>query len=369
MTYLYIDDDSSERVEGTVQGFGKENYIKIVPNQPQSTWEEQIKSVIEYASIDGNLDGLILDLRLDDYPNSKNEKANFRGTSLAQEIRTRQKERSLKFFPIVLFSGNDKLLNSLESSGKDLFDICIEKDNITEESFLEYRNKLFALASGYKKISEAAVNLRTVLEVDASIIDQRFLSELNTLLSEPIHVLARFIINELIEKQGLLIDEQILAARLGIDIEKSEDWIKILEYLSFSKYSGIFNLGWKRWWMPIIDNWWRDFGEAKTYLRSTSASQRVKLIKEKLGLENLQPANKIEKSDSEEFWTVCKGYNLPLDPVDGLMIEGQENLFPWQDATYVSIDAALKRKNISKWKKVAKLEEENLSELEEQYKK
>lgn len=58
-----------------------------------------------------------------------------------------------------------------------------------------------------------------------------------------------------------------------------------------------------------------------------------------------------------------------MDPVDGLMIDGQENLYPWQDAEYVSVDAALKRKNNNVWKKVAKLEEERLIELERQFKK
>ena len=51
------------------------------------------------------------------------------------------------------------------------------------------------------------------------------------------------------------------------------------------------------------------------------------------------------------------------------MIDGQENLYPWQDTEYVSIDAALKRKNNNAWKKVAKLEEERLIELEQQFRK
>ena len=92
-------------------------------------------------------------------------------------------------------------------------------------------------------------------------------------------------------------------------------------------------------------------------------------MKKELKLSNICPAEKIEKSSSNEFWTVCKGYNKPLDPIDGLIIDGQENLYPWQDLDYVSIDAALRKKNVNAWKKVAKLEEERLKELQEQYKK
>lgn len=370
MTYLYIDDDTPDRVNGTVEGFKQENYLDVIPNQPNGngTWEEQIQFV-EQRENEGMLDGLILDLRLDDYPNAQLKKSNFRGTSLAQEIRTRQKEGILKPFPIVLFSGNDKVANSLERSGKDLFDICIEKESIDDKNYITYRHRLYALAEGYKTISAANSQLYEILKVNHDIIDERFLSELNDLSSEPIHVIAHFIINELIETQGLLINNEVLAARLGIDISQSADWEKLLVSISETKYSGVFASGWDRWWMPKIDEWWRSTIEADSYLRSTSALIRVNMIKEKLSIEGLQPANKIEKADSDEFWTICKGYNRPLDPVDGLMIEGQENLYPWQDVEYVSVDAALKRKNNSVWKKVAKLEEERLNELEVQFSK
>lgn len=368
MKYLYIDDDSNDRTEGTVQGFNKDNYIEIFFSQPQSSWEEQIHFINEKEKED-KLDGLILDLRLDDYPNVEHKKANFRGTSLAQEIRTRQKEGILKPFPVVLFSGNDKVANSLENSGKDLFDICIEKEIIDDTTYILYRHKLYALADGYKIISKSGPNLSAILNVDIEIIDVRFLSELNNLSGYPAHVITCFILNELIEKQGLLIDEQILAARLGIDISRSKDWVKIKESLSFSKYSGVFSTGWPRWWMPLVEQWWKDSINSESYLRSTPATERVKLINDKLGIANILPCDKIEKSDSEEYWTICKGYYQPLDPVDGLMIYGQENLYPWQDSEYVSIDAALRRKNVDSWKKVAKIEEERLNELQEQFKR
>jgi hypothetical protein len=368
VTYVYIDDDSKDRTDGTVQGFKQDNFIDITPSQPQSTWEEQI-SFIENSEKEDKLDGLILDLRLDDYPNADKKKANYRGTSLAQEIRTRQKEGILKPFPIVLFSGNDKVVNSLENSGKDLFDICIGKETINDTSYFEFRLKLNALAEGYKFISSAKFTAQNILNIDESLLDERFVSELYNLAEDPCHVISRFLINELISKQGLLINEQVLAARLGIDIELSSDWNKVKESLLASFYNGVFSMGWSRWWMPKIEIWWIDVIKADSYLRSTSASQRINLIKEKLGLSNLQTSQKIEKADSEEYWTVCLGYNRPLDPVDGLIIDGQENLYPWQDPEYVSIDAALKKKNVDLWKRVAKIEEERLAELQEQFKK
>ena len=120
----------------------------------------------------------------------------------------------------------------------------------------------------------------------------------------------------------------------------------------------------------MVEKWWSDTVLAKTYLRSTPSTDRVEAIKSALQLENLQSAQKIDKADSEEFWTVCKGYNRPLDPVDGLIIEGQEKLYPWQEPEYVSVDAALKSKSKDDgWKNVAKIEENHLKELRETYKK
>lgn len=226
------------------------------------------------------------------------------------------------------------------------------------------------MAKGYRSINLSAENLSKVLSIDISIVDERFVSELNNLANNPSHVIANFLVNELLLKQGLLIDERTLAARLGIDIEQSsEDWEQVLSSLNEALYKGVFYQGWERWWMPIIEIWWNKTIHAETYLRATSASDRVEYIKKELKLTKIYPSEKMPKSDSDEFWTVCKGNNRPLDPVDGLMIDRQENLYPWQDPDYVSVEAALHRTNINIWKKVAKLEEERLKELQVQYRR
>lgn len=372
VNYLYIDDDSSDRANGTVQGFKKGDIIEVSLSQPESSWEQQIQ-FLESKQNEDLLDGLIIDLRLDDYANTKSGlKASYRGTSFAQEIRTRQKEGSIKEFPIVLFSGNDKVTQSLENSGQDLFDICIEKESITSDSIYEttFIPQLYGLAEGYRTIKESAGDLLKILNTETNQIDDRFIAELSNLAHKPTHIIARFIVCELLTKQGILVDELTLAARLGVDINSSEkDWKSILASLDFAFYKGVFGKGWRRWWMPLIELWWRETIQSTTYLRSTPAVNRVELIKRGLGLQDVMAARRIDKADSDEFWVVCKGLKLPLDPIDGLMIDGQENLYPWQDAEYISIEAALKRKNIQSWNKVAKLEENRLLDLEKQFRK
>lgn len=354
--YIYIDDDPNSH--NKIQGF-ENNELSIVAMQHKDSWEKQFEF---FKNEENNIDGLILDLKLDDLPNSNQIRANFRGTSLAQEIRTRQKEGILKSFPIILFSANDKVQLALENSGSDLFDICIDKSSINNDSFAIYTPQMIALANGYKILRETSL-LDKILGTDISLFDSRFVSEVDDYRKSPEHVQSRFLITQLFDKQGLLINENVLAARLGIDKDLSKDWTLLKQSILVAKYTGVFSEGWQRWWMHLVDKWWTETIKADSYLRSTPANERVDKIKEKLKLDQLIVAQKIDKSESDEFWTICKGYNRPLDPIDGLLVQGQDNLYPWQEPEYVSVDAALKRKNISNWKDVADIEKEHFDEL------
>ena len=354
--YFYIDDDRDSF--NKIQGFTSSN-LDIKTVQHQDSWEEQLLFLKNNEQI---LDGLILDLKLDDLPNAHHKRAEFRGTSLAQEIRTRQKEVSLKGFPIVLFSANDKVELALENSGKDLFDVCISKSDINDESFSIYTSQMIALVNGYNKLQSSKSN-DEIFCIDCSLLDSRFISEFDNLKKSPIHIQARFVITELLEKQGLLLNEDVLAARLGINKEKSSDWNSLKKKLEHTQYKGVFYEGWTRWWMPLIDSWWSKELKAGMPLRSTTAKERVERVQNYFQLNGLTVAERIDKSSSDEFWTVCMAYNRPLDPTDGLLIKGQDNLYPWQEPTYVSIDAALKRKNMDKWKDVADIEKDYFEEL------
>lgn len=350
--YIYIDDDPQQHI---AQGFLKEGELIVDGRQPDSSWEKQLMFLRQEAD---SIDGLILDLRLDETPNSTDKTtSDFRGTSLAQEIRTRQKESNMKSFPIILMSANEKINNSLENSGLDLFDIKLSKE-ISVEDYTTIRKQFVSLSNCYEGLSKS-FNVNLILGIaNEGEIDAAFLSELNGLRDSPVHVKAHFLLNEFIQKAGLLVPENILAARLGIDKDSSPDWTSLLGIIEDTKYTGFLSDGWPRWWMYRVDNWWRKGLDDNLYLRSTSAEERVNIIKEKTGLHNIIAAKKLEKAHSAFFWTICKGYDKPLDPVDGLVIKGQDNLYTWQDMEYVSIEAALNREKISEWKGVAAIDDE-----------
>ena len=362
--YIYIDDDSLQKSQDKVEGFQSE-FINILAQQHKGNWELQLSYI---QDISQKIDGLILDLGLCDLPNEHDEHANFRGTSLAQEIRTRQKEGIIKSFPIILFSGNDKLSLLLETTGLDLFDLCIDKESVNVDIFDELSSKLYALANGYSIIdNNIEHDIEKILCTSIDHIDSRLIVELNSIIKNPNHVIANFVINELLNRQGLLVDEQTLASRFGVDIKKSEDWKLLLGHLQFAKYKGIFSEGWERWWMQPIEDWWHN-DISDNSLRTMGATQRVEKIKEKLDLTKLITVNRINGAESDAFWTICQGYNKPIDTIDGLLIAGQENLYPWQEPKFVSIDAAVKRVNIENWKEVSGVEKNFLEELRRNYK-
>ena len=70
---------------------------------------------------------------------------------------------------------------------------------------------------------------------------------------------------------------------------------------------------------------------------------RINLIKEKTGITEIKYPNKIEKSNSLKYWTVCKGYLRPLDPREGFKIIMSREPKVWQDYEYISLEAALER--------------------------
>lgn len=125
------------------------------------------------------------------FQTKKNERAYFRGTSLAQEIRTGQKGNDIRSFPIVLFSAQEKLDTLLESTGIDLFDICINKD-VSSDVFEQYTLQLYSLACGYKILIDEE-EISDILGIRPDLIDFRFISELHRNMKLPIHVRAMFI--------------------------------------------------------------------------------------------------------------------------------------------------------------------------------
>ncbi|MDM1296530.1 hypothetical protein HX021_19770 [Sphingobacterium sp. N143] len=339
--YIYVDDAQHELEQGMINALQADGDIKITFSGPRN-WED----LIDFLKLElPQHSGIILDLRLDDIPyDGKN--ASYKGSTVAQELRNLTKENTLSDFPIILFSGTDNLEYYLDQTSKDLFDKIIDKTKIEGEDYINYsdfRDILRWLAKGYKYLSTVdRDDLLSVLSIDdITLLDTRFVESYNGIRNKPIHITAQFFLKEMLGRPSFLISEQILAARLGVNVS-SLGWPKLLDHFSDCIYKGAFARGLNHWWMPKIIRFWKDNISTEVNIRNISASKRVDLLKDALNIHDLTAIEKSRRSKSDAFWTVCKVRKIAIDTIDGFVISGQDNKFPWQDIEYICIDEALR---------------------------
>lgn len=362
--YIYIDDLFGKIEQGTINGLKYGDKL-IVEHYLPNTWEALIDDLTIKMP---EADGLLLDLRLEMFAfNDAGEKAKYKGSTLAQELRTLVKEGKIKNdFPIVLISGDAVIEQSLDKTSHDLFEAVIEKERLGNQiTYQELRDKLFCFSKAYKELNSIAEkNIETVLHINDEFLDIRFQNTFANIKENPNHIISRFILKQVVERPSFLVDEYILAARLGVDI-KSEKWsVLSTEILSAFIYSGIFSDYYKRWYMPIIEEWWEKEIGGEIVLRSSTAEKRVELLNSKLNLD-LIPILKDEDSKSSSFWTICIQTKKPIDTIDGFLIENQDDSFPWQEKKYICLEEALRELNY----RVAPIEKNRLQILKEHYEK
>lgn len=341
--YVCLDDkadrlkDTTELLSSQAEGLG------IIPIEPVA-FEQQIEA-LERSSAGKTLHGLIIDLRLDESPNQAGERIHYSAQSLAQHLRTLMSQQRLPPFPIILWTVNEGNLERLykpDRTSYDLFDAVYWKAKVDKKT-KQVADELVSLVKGYQVIAAALKKKETSIgkildaPTDASF-DSRILAEFRE--TQPVHVYARFILRELVQHPGPLIDRETLLARLGVS-ENSEDLQKVLQILTKkAKYSGPFSDAWPRWWWPIVETWWKDVAKTDKPIISLQAEARVASLSKALKLRNLGVAQRIAAGYRTFFSTICVALRRPLDPIDGFVV-ATHPLRPWQDRLYVSAKAAL----------------------------
>lgn len=177
------------------------------------------------------------------------------------------------------------------------------------------------------------------------VIDERIAQYLRELsLTSVPYDFTHFVIKNFFHQTNPLINERILAARLGVDLVKTprEAWEKLsLSVLDRIKYKGLFAEGWKRWWANDLVDWFKSkSGENLAFI---NAKSRIEILSEISGLKELVVAEPIEYCTSSEFWTICEGYKVPIDPLEGFKIHTTADLKPWQESKVISLLAILER--------------------------
>lgn len=378
INFLCIDDQRDNTVDTLLKSISEKDGPKFERRTPTEVGE-QLDLILQAANQHPGKFGVLLDLRLDMEADSAGNKVPYRGPTIAQELRTRMAEgTALASFPIILWSIATKFKNSYtgEDTSHDLFDAVYGKDLQIANEPRQVGQEMCALVNGYSCLSEAKINRfksHEILKIPQKLsegIYLEFTDELDSSLkSTATHYSARIIISQLLQHPGFLVDERLLAARLGVDIEASGHcWTKLRdEILVDTLYSGPFSAGWRRWWWSQVEDWWASQGDKRPSLRRVGASERVAFINSSQQLQ-LVAAKAIKAEYSDKFFTLCAATKKPLDPSDGfrVSISSKRN---WQDAIFVSVDAALNRENKESWGRIHPSDRERFSSIKEGMKK
>ena len=336
--YLFIDDEVGQPTKALLDGFNDTGLVSveslsIAKDESFDSINDKLQS--EYAK--EGFDGILIDLCLD---GTGANSLKFKAPPVAQQVRTLASENKLSHLPIVLCSTiENEILFQNDSSSHDLFDYYFNKADL---NFKKEAERLQSMASGYQTLNKKDAAIETVLgRTDVDALDSKLLDFICGNMMSSFDVAQR-IIKDMFRYSGLLITERIMAARLGVDIEKSgEAWAKLMDkVLAQAEYKGVFSFGWHRYWSDKLNAIFMKISGGAPY-QIMSAEERVDVLSQ-TGFNGLVVAKPISFNQSTYYNTVCIYYKRPLDAVEGIPVEDSMNLKPWQENRYVSFLAVAK---------------------------
>ena len=351
-TYILIDDEAQSAAPAEVYAEELSNAsdgkLRVNTYRPSS-----LREVLEFIA-EAKPDGLLLDIALTN-ATAEGAPLAYDGVALAQQIRTlqtrglRQGAESLPEFPIIRFSKTDVISEYIggDTTSDDLFDEKVDKAEIIDHP-RSVSERALSLAIGYPRLSAYARGEQTdeaIAELLGCSVD--FLSRLDARAlvgfrrpGAPAHILSRYVATALLSRPGPLLDEALLAVRLGIDRPHSSDWNALRVGLARAVYRGVFAEGYERWWLSLLLDWWSEDIDPDRPPYRLSATERVEAIKNKTRLGSLAPLPEDSDSPGLKFWHLCVRSRRPVDPAFGfplMAVWGQE---PWQDVDYLCLEEA-----------------------------
>jgi hypothetical protein len=188
------------------------------------------------------------------------------GLGIAQDIRGKQKAREIADYPVVRFARPEPVAEIIsgDPSSDDLFDLRIQKHAVVSncgavQQRLNGVKRVYDQLAGLASIDEEA--LTVLLGLNPQQREEWSHPALHTRLADgrqfAVHVAAGTFMRGFLNSPGLLIDEVLLAVRLGLDREGSGDaWRQLLERLTDFKFSGAAHEEFARWWARGLEDWW-----------------------------------------------------------------------------------------------------------------
>lgn len=328
--YLFIDDETGTPTKAFLDGFNDTKLLEV-ESLTLSKGEpfEDVCNGIKDEFTNHRYDGVLIDLCLDG--TGANSLA-FKAQPFAQQIRTWASEEKMPQIPVVLCSTLGKYdIYRKDSASHDLFDYYFDK---TDVNFKRESLRLKSLSEGYQLLNKKGVTAEEYLgRNDLEIIDAKIIDFLK---GQSVFETARRIIKDVLPYSGILIDEYVVAARMGVNLNESKDeWDKLMAAIAGENfYKGVFSEGWSRFWADKVNAFFMKLSGGKPY-QIMSAVERIEMLKAN-GYDGLIAAKPIEYNNSSYFNTVCCYSGLPLDSMEGIPVEDRMSLMQWQESHFVS---------------------------------
>jgi hypothetical protein len=275
---LFIDDQETESAFAAT--LSQANVIELTFVKPQDG-RDLTSQVLE-----ANPAIVLIDYRLDEGGTDGSAAVNYKGSGLAQNLRDKAIENSQSDCPLVLVSAEAKIksLYKHDKTAHDLFDRVYVK-NIINDDRDRVRSELLALCTSYETLRGCnnkydLLTLCDLSEDEGWVLDHQQLRVGIDEAKAP-HIVARIFLRDLIDRNGLLLDDNELAALLGIS---RESIVKIAPTLIEGSmvYAGVFSGLSRRWWTHRLDDWAAE--QFKGRATGLTAMARADALNEKFNL-------------------------------------------------------------------------------------
>lgn len=347
--WIFVD-DYAEEAKAFAEELEGEGGIKIEVMLPADARKALLADRREPA-------GVLMDVDLSSVPGEFGT-----GPGIAQDIRVKQKGGGAKEFPIVRFSAAAPIEKNVrgDPTSDDLFELKVPKSDVKERRY-EVVQHLIGLREVYDVVlwgAERRDQNAALLERLFGIPCNRFaewghqgmVAKVLAGLEHAPHVAAGAFCRSFLVPYGLLIDQRLLAVRLGIDFVKSQDaWNVLLEIAQGFRYAGVGGSRFERWWARGLEEWWFMEIDTVTPLASRSVQERYERIVEKTKINGLVPLEVPQGEDNSRPWRFCKlGLEqscteyIPIDPSGAVRLVSQADFPPWIDPHFACLKLALR---------------------------
>jgi len=277
-----------------------------------------------------------------DFVLTESRRVRFRSHVLARALRDRALDGG-RPMPVVLYSSAPKFKQfyDTDQTSHELYDYRFDKEQMQGDldGALCILRELRRAYNVFIEAGSDRAGLIKALECPAGIVlDNRMGHRFAGSGSYPVGELVGYCVREIIEQPHPLVDEKLLAARLGVELNESSRAL-IAKLPQEAVYRGVCCRAFERWWWQVVDEFL--FGLSGEPFRAIFAPERVELLQKKLLVNGLVAASPIQEKYQTTFWSVCEGYQRPVD-INDAFVASNSSTEAWHDRRYLSIDAALR---------------------------